>query len=238
MPRFRISEDNISNGAVELTGTDVKHIKKVLRYSEGDQILLFSDNREYKGIIEHAGSKTVTVSIKESFLVHRESSLNINVYQGLLKSSNMELVIQKLTELGVKSIIPVNNDRSQLINTNKIPRWKKIAEESCKQCGRNNPVKIEEVVKPYDIKPSDQNDTLWICFDPRSNTMTDDYFSARNAPDTVNILIGPEGGFNDHELDLFRSMKIGILKLGPRILRAETASIAAVSIIQYLFGDL
>lgn len=239
MPRFRIPEDKINDRSVSISGRDYRHIVRVLRYNEGDRITLFTNSREYTAEIEKITDKEIIVTIFGSFNINRESKLEINLFQGMLKSGKMDLIVQKCTELGVKSITPVNNHRSQLNYTKKIPRWRRIAEEACKQCGRNVSVKINDIVTPEDIVYSLSGDDMWILFDTESEVSLRSYLIKKTVnPESINLVIGPEGGFSQEEKILMKSRNIPLLKLGPRILRAETAAISAVSVVQYLFGDV
>lgn len=239
MPRFRIEEKNIQDGKVTISGDDYKHIVQVLRLREGDELQLFSVASEFRAVIEEINKKTVLLTVLDSFNVNRESALELILHQGILKSSKMELIIQKCTELGVSRLVPVINQRTQIRHTNKISRWRRIAEESCKQCGRNIPVEVTDPEELENLDFGGSERSLNITFDTKADLDLKNYIKTlETTPLSVNIFIGPEGGFSENERMFLGSREVKLLKLGPRILRAETAAITSVSIIQYLFGDL
>ena len=239
MPRFPIDDSNIKEGKIFIYGSDHKHISKVLRFGKDDLLTLFTRDKEYLAKIEEINSKVIILDILESLYVCRESKLGIHLFQGVLKSSNMDFIVQKCTELGVSSITPVINERSQINKTNKIKRWIRITEESCKQCGRNKPVIINELEYLETILKGQISKGENILLDINSDINFKSYLkSIKKPPQSINIFIGPEGGFSPGEISILSNKDITPLSFGPRVLRAETAAISAVSVIQFLFGDM
>ncbi|KAB2822852.1 MAG: 16S rRNA (uracil(1498)-N(3))-methyltransferase [Candidatus Dadabacteria bacterium] len=240
MPRFPVDEKSIENGKAFLSGTDYKHVVKVLRMKEGDAITLFDTSSfEYEGLISHVGSKEVTVDIVSSRRVETDSPLRITLMQGLPKGDKMDYIIEKATELGVHTIVPVVTERSQVRTVEKKKRWERIAVEASKQCGRTKPPAIENTLN-FDeaIKHKDDNELAFILHVGSQISLKDFLKNPLQHPTNIIVLIGPEGGFSEKEVLLATEMGFTSLGLGPRTLRTETAGIAVLSIIQFQHGDL
>jgi len=240
MPRFPVDEKKIENGKAFLSGTDYKHVVKVLRMKEGDSITLFdSYSVEYDGRISHVGSKEVVVDIVLSRKVETDSPLRITLMQGLPKGDKMDYIIEKATEIGVHTIVPVVTERSQVRTAEKKKRWERIALEASKQCGRTKPPAIENTLN-FDeaIKHKDNSDLALILHVASQVSLKDFLNNTLQHPTNIIVLIGPEGGFSEKEVLLASEMGFTSLGLGPRTLRTETAGIAVLSIIQFQHGDL
>jgi 16S rRNA (uracil1498-N3)-methyltransferase len=174
-----------------------------------------------------------------------ESSRTLILIQGLLKGDKMELVIQKTTELGVKEILPAITERSQVRDTRKAARWRKIAEDASRQCGRtrvpliHNPNPFADIFshRPNAYTPNIRAGRGLIFWEKGGKKITDT-LDAVTGGDPCVVAIGPEGGFTSEEVAIAESGGLRIATLGNRILRAETAAIAATAIIQFLEGDL
>jgi 16S rRNA (uracil1498-N3)-methyltransferase len=240
MPRFPVSRQNINNNVAVISGSDYRHITKVLRLKAGDDVVLFdAECYEHYGKITEIGSRQLTVEIAESRRVNTDSPLNITLLQGMPKAGKMDYIVEKATELGVHTIVPVITERSQVRTSDKQKRWDRIATEASKQCGRTKPTVIENtldfeaVIKRYD------NNTLRIIFHINYDISIKEFLKdSLQFPRNIIILIGPEGGFSEHEVLLASKMGYTSLGLGPRTLRTETASLAVLSIIQFYHGDL
>ncbi|MGI9535139.1 MAG: 16S rRNA (uracil(1498)-N(3))-methyltransferase [Thermodesulfobacteriota bacterium] len=241
MAKFSILSKKISENSVKITGDEYKHIVKVLRYKEGDKLELFDENFiTHQAVIKSISSKQLIAEIYDSLQLNNESELNINLFQAIPKGNKMDFIVQKSTELGVKSITPIYTERTVVQQTTRIKRWSKISLESCKQSGRNKPVYINDPLNYMEIlKILNEKDVLNILFyENKDNTLKTFLDSLNRQYSTVNLIIGPEGGFTENEIKKAENQKINILGLGPRILRTETAAIAAVSVIQFYMGDL
>jgi len=239
MPRFAININDIKEEKVTISGNDHKHMTTVLRLGINDTVTLFTGQTEYRAEIIKINSKEVVLRLIDTITVSRESPLKINLYQGILRSAKMDFIIQKCTELGANTLTPVVNHRSQIRHTNKIKRWKRITEESCKQCGRNIPLLIKEIRSFEQLIKEEIPPGANLLFDVSANDTIKSYIeSLKSSPGIINIFIGPEGGFSDKEVRLLENKEIRTVRFGPRILRAETAAISAISVIQYLLGDL
>lgn len=237
MPRFPISKESISNNNAIISGDDYKHIVRVLKLKKGDKITLFdSESKEYSGKIIDLKSKKVVVKIENSKKVQTESNININLFQSLPKGSKMDYIVQKATELGVKSIIPIVTHRTNY-NKERKDRWTKIAIEACKQSGRTVPPAVEPLIDFNDLF-SNHNDSKSkiILYENSENSLRNYLKNILQPVDNINIIVGPEGGFTSEEIEIAKNNHYIDLGLGPRILRTETASITLISIIQYEFS--
>ncbi len=240
MPRFPIKNTQITENKAKITGDSFKHISKVLRLKLKDEIILFDESfNEHKAKIVSLNQRDLEVEIFETIKNEKESLIDINLFQSVPKGSKMDLIVQKTTELGVNSITPIRSERSIVQDTRKSERWSKIVLESCKQCGRSKMPKINSFIDFSKISEHISKNHLNLLFYENEVTNLKNFLSNQNTDyQVINIVIGPEGGFTEAEINYATAKGIHIVGLGPRILRVETASIAAVSAIQFHFGDL
>lgn len=240
MPRFPIDKDQINNNQAHISGTDYKHIVKVLRLKAGDEITLFdTDSIEYRGNIKEITKRDITVDIESIEQVNTESPIEITLLQGLPKADKMDYIIEKATELGVTRIVPVITERSQIRERDRKKRWDRIALEATKQCGRIKPTIIENTLEFEEaIKLYGENE-LAVILNVSYEISAKDYIkNSLQAPQNIVLFVGPEGGFTDNEVLLGNKMGFISLGLGPRVFRTETASIAVLSVLQFHYGDL
>ncbi len=250
MARFFISCKSIQNNTAVVTGPDVKHISRVLRLGTGEIIRLSTgDGREFAGRIREITSKQVVCEILAEREINTEAPVRVTLYQGLPKGDKMDLVIQKSTELGVARIVPVICERTVVMLDDKkagarLVRWRRIAEEASKQSGRavipevtgQMPfrVALEEVPgSKLALMPWEQESSLGI-----KQLLISHRREKPQEYEDIAVFIGPEGGFTKEEVDLARSRGVLPVSLGPRIMRAETAGLAAVTMVIYELGDL
>jgi 16S rRNA (uracil1498-N3)-methyltransferase len=224
---------------VELPADTAAHMVRVLRARSGDALILFNgDGSEYQGSIETIRGTRVTVSLTQGRLVDRESPLRVTLVQAIPRGDRMDFVIQKATELGVARIVPVLSSRS-VVRLNerqyesKLEHWRGVAVSACEQCGRN---RIPDIVPPLELldhlgAPSEIG-VRWV-LDPESAASP-----AVEAPAQIEVTIGPEGGFSPPELDAMHLAGLRGIRLGPRVLRTETAALAALTYLQIRFGDM
>ncbi len=241
--RFYLPPEAISKYS-DIVGPDVLHINRTLRMSVGAVVEIFDGVRYvYLARITYISDKVVRVKMFERFNIDREFPVSITLAQAFLKGKKMDGLICQLTELGLKRWVVFGSKRSiPILNKNRIAaraeRWKKISIEAVKQCRRGVLPHIsflEDFESVLDL--SDSNDLNVIFWEGKAY----DLASPRNVDSNVKnilIVIGPEGGFEDIEIKYAKSRGFIVASLGPRILRAETATIAAVTIFQYLFGDM
>lgn len=240
MPRFPIARGQIKNEAATITGPDYRHIVNVLRLRPGSDVILFEEGGvEYVGKITEINRREVKVLIKGSRKPETESRLNITLLQGIPKGDKMDWIVEKSTELGVGTIIPVITERSQIRRSHKVQRWQRIANESTKQCGRvKAPFILEPMAFISAIKMTDNSGLNIIFYEKSESRLRDEIKKIPQHIDNITLLIGPEGGFSEEEVGLARDVGFIPLGLGPRILRTESAAIVALSILQFLFGDI
>jgi len=244
MPRFFVDKSNVTADSVNITGDDVNHIKRVLRLRLGEIITVNDlDGTDYQVKLESFDEESIYGSIISSCPNTTESMLDITLFQGLPKSDKMDLIIQKSVELGVKKIVPVLTERTivkisgEKDARNKVVRWQRIALEAAKQCNRGF---IPQVVAPVDfdeaLKMAAEAELGIIPYEKEEEARMKSHL--KSGIRTVAVMIGPEGGFSEGEVQ--RAIDAGIkpVTLGPRILRTETAGIVALSIIGYEIGDI
>ena len=185
--------------------------------------------------------KEVIAQVIEKSPCNLESHLNIILAQGMLKGEKMDMVIQKTTELGVKEILPIITERSQIRETRKLDRWRKIAEEASRQSGRSVVPLLHEPVAFKDIFSIHTSRVLprgFILYEEGGRKLSEVCSSFVPRPLSFLTVIGPEGGFTKEEVNLAEEKGLHVTSLGRRILRAETAAISAVTLIQFLLGDM
>lgn len=246
MYKFFVPESLIIADEALIEGDDYKHISKVLRLKIGDKIGINNcSGREYMGEITSIDKRYVHVNILNEITVNNESSLKIYLFQGLPKSSKMDLIVQKATELGVTEITPIITQRvvvkNELNEFKKHGRWSRIILEACKQCKRSiipevyPPIEFEELLKrlinmDLIVVPYEEEDGFGI-----------KKVIGKIEKEKINkaaVIIGPEGGFEAIEIEKLKACGAFIVTLGPRILRTETAGFVCASILQYELGDL
>lgn len=244
MPRLYIPDVRTVTNQISVSGEKARYLTNVLRCQQGDELIVFDGEGEYmKTRIVKAGRKEVTVEVLERFPSETESRLDITLVQGLLKGSKMDLIIQKTTELGVKDIIPAITERCQVKSTKKLDRWRKIAAEASRQSGRSVIPVIHELLdinNIFTVNRSLEKLHGFIFYEEGgmslSQAMQQGRIQKESSP--IQIFIGPEGGFTREETALAQEQGLLVVSLGKRILRAETAAISAVSLMQFLLGDL
>ena len=240
MHRFFTAPDNINNGSITIAGDDVNHLSKVLRLREDDMIVVCDGNGTDYICKLNTISKTEAIAhITESFKNNGEAPINITLYQGLPKSDKMDYIVQKCVELGAVKVVPVITKRAVAIphdSDKKIARWQKISNEAAKQCGRGILPEICDVISFADaVNQVRDSDSINII--PYENEKCSKLKDALTQKENINIFIGPEGGFDESEIQLALSNGIRPVTLGPRILRTETAPLAVISAVMYELGD-
>ena len=230
-----------------LTGEESKYIARVLRLLEGERVIISSSKGpEYLTTIAAIEKKSVLLKVESIDETTRESKLDITLCQSLPKSKKMDLIIQKCTELGVRRFIPFISSRSvsrpdSKERSEKVKRWEKITLEACRQCGRRfippveNVIKFDELLR--DMSSLDNEKTLklipWESEDNKSLRQLSGI-----EVEKVVLLIGSEGGFSSEEVGSAQKAGFIPISLGSRLLRTETAGLATVSMLQYIWGDM
>ena len=244
MPRFYIPNPHIQDGLLKIEGDEVKHIRKVLRLKAGDEILVFDGSgKEFEGTIVEERRSSVMVKVQGIFSSKGDSSLEVTLAQSLLKGEKMDYLIQKATELGVKEIIPFFSSRSvPLLEKSRRPnrhhRWGKIAVGASKQCGRGVVPKIESLQDYSGMLRAASTDHLRLILWEGDGIKLKEVLERSGEKTKIFFVIGPEGGFSLDEVDEATRAGFVAVTLGKRILRAETASLCLLSILQYEWGDM
>ncbi len=249
MNRFFVNPSQINDSLQEILieGEDVKHISKVLRLAEGDKVEVCDGIAyEYIGKINIINKDQIVLSIEKKDEITTESPVKVILYQGIPKSTKMDLIIQKTTEMGIHAIQPVITDRTVVQFHNekdkvkKTERWQKIAEEAAKQSKRgiipqvHNPITYKEA-----LFQSQHNQLNIMAYELEKAKGLKAILSAENSSvKELGIWVGPEGGYTEEEVNLAVSNGTLPITLGPRILRTETAGFALLSMIMYEIGDL
>lgn len=244
MRKFFVNENQIYNNVIEIVGEDVNHIKNVLRLACGELIKIcdMDNSINYISKIDEIEKDKVLCSIQSVSENEAESNVEISIFQGLPKADKMELIIQKGTELGVKDFTPVNFERCIVKiqgkdEIKKIDRWQKIAQMAAKQSGRDIVPKINGIksIKNLCSIFSDYDIVLVAYELEKENTLKVELKKILNNNDKIKIaiIIGPEGGISEKEIELFKEAGAKIITLGNRILRTETVCLMCTSIIMY-----
>jgi 16S rRNA (uracil1498-N3)-methyltransferase len=246
MRHFFIKHSDFVGQKAVVKGSDAHHIKTVLRLKPGDNICLFDDTGlNYETKIVTVLPKSVEVSVIRSFSSTTESNAQITVAQALLKDRKMDLLVRQLTELGITKWIPFiakrsvpRPDRKRLFA--RTERWNKIAKEAVKQCKRSCSPEIGATVSFEEaLNLASDSDLKIVFWEEESKPVNKEFAVSPAEPlETIFILLGPEGGFTVEEIEKTKESGFITAALGPRTLRAETATIAACTLLQYLFGDM
>jgi 16S rRNA (uracil1498-N3)-methyltransferase len=249
LTRVYVDTPLIPGSLVQLPPDTASHLAKVLRARSGDELILFNgDGREFDGAIEAVRGSRVSASVGDGRQVDRESPLAITLVQCVPRGDRMDFIVQKATELGVARIVPVLSQRSvvrldKAQAESKAIHWRAVAVSACEQCGRNRLPTIESAQPLLSYLGGSARNTgpRWV-FEPEtapSQAAAQDTGVGGAGPIAdAEIAIGPEGGFAPDELEAFRVAGFSQVGLGPRVLRAETAAIAAVVWLQARLGDM
>ncbi len=244
MRRFFVNPADITEKKAVMYGPEAHHLRSVLRLQPEDTICLFDGT----GMLYHAVVTNITKHHVESTIISREQSKELiprlHIGQGLLTGKKMDFVVQKATELGIRSIHPFLSKHCTVKphKDAKDSRWNRIAHEACKQCGRALPPDCLSITD-FDalIKEQGLYDVKIIFWEQEHIRTLHDLVKTKNvSPELRDVLclIGPEGGFSQEEITLAEKNGFIPVTLGNRILRAETASLSAMAILQFLLGRL
>jgi 16S rRNA (uracil1498-N3)-methyltransferase len=222
-------------------GGAANHITRVLRLRSGDALTVFDGSGgEFGARIEEFRKEAVVVTVEEHRSLDRESPLPLTLMQGISRGERMDWIIQKATELGASRIVPVFTKRSvvrldERQAERKLQHWRAIAVAACEQCGRNRIPDLAAPLDFFDVLPADSSGSTRLLLSPTGDLRIDDL---QDVGKGITVLIGPEGGLDDIERESAVEAGFKAVRLGPRVLRTETAAIAALTIIQRYFGDL
>jgi 16S rRNA (uracil1498-N3)-methyltransferase len=243
--RFFLPSKSIQNRRGTIVGKELEHMRRVLRLGPGDRLTVFDDTGwEHEAIVRACSAEQGEIDILRSYHADRESSLAMTLAVGLTKGEKIDLVIEKATELGVQTIVPfVSAYTVPRLDEGKIQRrtgrWEKIAVSAAKQCGRTRIPKILPLRDFQGLVRQPWADMLKLLFWEKEAQQTLKQVQEKE-PDAraVLLVIGPEGGFSFDEAKAAQQHGFEPIHLGRRTLRAETAAVAAMSLVQFLWGDL
>lgn len=241
MFHFFVSPENITADEITIVGSDVNHIKNVLRMKTGEKFVANDGNgASYCCAVREMYDDRIIADIEDGQLMSNELPVKLVLFQGLPKGDKMELIIQKAVELGVSEIYPVEMSRCVVKlddkkKKSKTSRWQSISESAAKQSGRTVVPEIHEPL-PYAqaLKIAEDFDLLLVPYEcADSMAVLKEKISQVKENMTVGIFIGPEGGYEEKEIEKAKEAGGEIVSLGKRILRTETASIAALAICMF-----
>ncbi|MDY0205413.1 MAG: 16S rRNA (uracil(1498)-N(3))-methyltransferase [Pseudomonas sp.] len=236
LPRFFVAAP-LALGVHDLPEAQAHYLSRVLRLTVGAAVQLFDGSgQEFRGELSSVTKKAVQVDLRECLQGLPESSLRIHLGQGLSRGERMDWAIQKATELGVAEITPLFTERCEVrLNDERMQKrlehWQQIAISACEQCGRS---KVPVIYAPQSVKDwqATVQADLKLVLHPVAQPLTE-----HRAPSTLAFLIGPEGGLTEDEVAQAVEHNFQPARLGPRVLRTETAPIVALSVAQQLWGD-
>lgn len=242
MYHFFINQDQVEDDNIRIIGPDVNHIKNVLRMGAGEEVLISNGvDKDYLCEVVSVTSQEVTAKILSVEEGGRELPARITLFQGLPKGDKMELIIQKAVELGAYEIVPVETKRTVVKldkkkEESKLRRWNAVSESAAKQSKR---LIVPEVTGVMSLKEalvfSKEFDVTVIPFEnAKGMERTREILSQVKPGMSIGIFIGPEGGFEDSEIELSESFGAKTVTLGKRILRTETAGLSVLSVLSYL----
>lgn len=248
MPKFFVDKEQILDNKIIINGQDVNHIKRVLRAKIGDELQICNSQNgdNFLCDIEKINNEEILCSIKQKVEENAESNVEVTIFQGLPKADKMEYIIQKSVELGVCDITPVEMKRcvvklNEKDKCKKIIRWQKISEVAAKQCGRDLIPKINDIInlkKLYNL--IDNYDIVLVAYEnEKENTLREqlekikDKANVNNIKLKIGVVIGPEGGLEEEDVESLKNSGAEVITLGKRILRTETVALNVLSIIMY-----
>ncbi|MFD2612723.1 16S rRNA (uracil(1498)-N(3))-methyltransferase [Paenibacillus gansuensis] len=248
MQRYFVAPEQFTDDEVRITGDDAHHLTRVMRARTGEQVIC-SDGQEREALVEITEilAGTVTARIIEKLPMDAEPAVEVWVAQSLPKGDKMETVIQKCTEIGASRFLPFLSERTVVQydakkEAKRLDRWNKIAKEASEQAHRN---RVPEVTAPYSWKQllqmAGEFDLALICYEKEQGLRFRERLRMAAAEHRLNkvlLLIGPEGGFSENEIAQAESSGVHSISLGKRILRTETAAMAALTCILYETGEM
>lgn len=225
---------------ISLPAEAAHHLAVVLRVKTGQPVMLFNNSGvEALAVIAHADKKRVDVRVDAVEWAERESPLKIHLAIGISRGERMDFVLQKSTELGVHAVTPLFCERTEVKLSNerlqkKLEQWQKIIVGACEQSGRTRLPILHAPATLDACLAADVSEQRFVLHHRSDSTLA----AREEKPASVLLLIGPEGGLSDNEIQQAQQAGCAALTLGPRVLRTETAPLAAISVLQYRWGDL
>lgn len=236
--RFYADISLTPGATIDLPSDAAHHCSQVLRYQVSDPLTVFNgDGFDYQAVIKSINKKTCQIEILQKLSLSNESPLSVHLIQGIARGDKMDFIIQKAVELGVHEITPLFTERCNVKLdakrlAKKMQHWQKVIISACEQSGR---AKLPVLNQPINIENLQLSNTATsIMLEPTAS----ECISSLPINLSVNLLIGPEGGFSERDLSSANQLNIQSVRMGPRILRTETAGLSALAILQSRLGDL
>lgn len=239
VPRIYTATGLSSNTSVELDPAASNHVGKVLRMKPGQHITLFNGSgTDYTATITEVTKKQIIATIDSSIEVASESPLNTHIGQVMSRGDRMDYMIQKSTELGATEITPLTSERCEVKlkgdrEEKRVKQWQQIAISAAEQCGRSKIPTIHPITSVEDWVNRKPEGALGLVLHHRTTQQMTDIKKPKN----VCLLIGPEGGLSEAEIEMAIQQRFIATTFGPRVFRTETAPVAALSVLQWLWGD-
>lgn len=227
---------------VPLPDSVANHLLRVLRLRDDAEVVLFNgDGNDYSARLQMSGKRAASARVLSSTPVDNESRLSLTLAQGIARGERMDLVLQKATELGVSAIWPLQTGRTEVkLDEERLGKrmahWRGVIISACEQCGRARVPQLAEPISIEELAAGAPLETLRLTLDPVCSTAIADLPAPASAG--VLLAIGPEGGFSEAERQRLGEAGFLGVRLGPRVLRTETAGLAALAVLQSRFGDL
>lgn len=241
--RFYALKSQFSDSQITIDGDESHHLTRVLRLREGNRVFVFDgEGAEWECEITAISKRETTLAVLNQLTDPVESPLDLTLAQSLVKGDKFDLVVQKATELGVTRIVPLITDHSDIKRAeeraeNRLQRWRRVSLEALKQCGRRRLVEIAEPISFGNFCESNSANHNLI-FSERGGLSLNELAVRLQTANPLSISVASEGGWSERELQNAEANDFIAVHLGSRILRTETAAIAAVTLAQHLFGDL
>jgi 16S rRNA (uracil1498-N3)-methyltransferase len=242
--RFFASPGQITPPLVTLSDEESHHLTRVMRLTPGAIVSVVDGaGHEYRCEVKVASPRQAQLEILNEVETSVESPVQLTLAQALVKNDKFDWVVQKATELGVSRIVPLITAHSEVVlseerGEKRVKRWERISLEALKQCGRRRLVEITAPVKWEEYGAHDSSELRLLMSERGGRSLESIRRECATSPASISIAIGPEGGWEAQEIETALRDGFKEVHLGPRILRAETAAIAGVTSVQFLFGDL
>ncbi|ABM20124.1 MULTISPECIES: 16S rRNA (uracil(1498)-N(3))-methyltransferase [Marinobacter] len=240
IPRIFTDSPLAVGGQCQLDDNAANHVGRVLRMQAGQALLLFNgDGQDYHATITEAGKKHVQVAVTEAAENETESSLRVVLAQTLSKGDRMDYAVQKAVEMGVSEIVPLTTERCDVKlkgdrEDKRLRHWQQVAISAAEQCGRARVPEIQPVMTVQQWLEHARACDLRLVLHHR----TERSLNTLEKPSSIALMIGPEGGLTAEEIALAEDNGFLPVALGPRVLRTETAPVAAIALCQWLWGDI
>jgi 16S rRNA (uracil1498-N3)-methyltransferase len=248
MRNFFLGANTVDGDTVTVTGELYRHMARVLRLKEGSEVSLTDDQgRRYSGVIEEVAAKTLTVRVVPeatgSEPEPEEGGVRITLYQGLPKGEKLDLILQKCTELGVAEVVTFDAERSVVKlkgekTAARLARYQKIVQEAARQSGRRTAPAVAIGGSLESLLAECRHTVKLMLWEGEQRTTLRDALESFADPESVAVVVGPEGGLSEREVEQAVASGFIPVTLGKRILRTETAGLAIVSILQFHWGDI